>query len=86
MPAIALSEAALALLRLHAEHDGVPLTEENREAHRELAREGLMVIGHDFLAGREAFYRLTKTGWKLAEILARPSTAPSPAGFDAPHP
>jgi hypothetical protein len=85
MPAIALSEPALVLLRLHAEHDGVPLMEENRETHRELAREGLMVVGHDFLAGREAFYRLTKTGRKLAEILARPSAAPSPAGSDAPH-
>ena len=31
-------------------------------------REGLMVVGHYFLAGREAFYRLTKIGRKFAAI------------------
>jgi hypothetical protein len=88
MQTIALSESALALLRQHAEHDGVPLTDENREAHRELARAGLMVVGHDFLAGHEAFYRLTRTGWKLADFLERmPNpTAPSPAESGAPRP
>jgi hypothetical protein len=79
---IGLSNDALALLRLHAEHDGYPLTHENLQAHRELAEEGLMVVGHDFLAGREAFYRLTQAGWKLAEILRRIPTLPSPAGSD----
>jgi len=70
----------IGLLKLHAEHDGYPLTDENREPHRELAREGLMVVGHDFLKGREAFYRLTKLGWKLAEVLERdPLIGPSPS-------
>jgi hypothetical protein len=85
MPAIAFSDAALTLLRLHAEHDGVPLTEENREAHRELAREGLMIPVHSFSEGREVFYRLTKTGWKLAEVLER-INGPSPAESAAPRP
>ena len=80
MPTITLSEAAVALLRQHAEHDGVPLTDENREAHRELAAAGLLVVGHDFLAGREAFYRLTKIGWKMVDILERMPTVPSLSG------
>jgi hypothetical protein len=85
MPAIALSKAALALLRLHAEHDGVALTDENRVAHRELATEGLMVVGHSFTRGREAFYVLTPLGRKLAGVLERMPTAPSPAESDAPR-
>ena len=68
MEGVDLSEAALALIRLHAERDDVPVTDENRKAHRELAHEGLMVVGHDFLAGRETFYRLTKIGRKFAAI------------------
>ena len=81
-----LSEAALALLRLHAERDGVPLTEANRPLHRELAGEGLMIPVHSFREGREAFYRLTETGWKLAGVLARMSSAPSLGGSAAPPP
>jgi hypothetical protein len=80
-----LSDAALSLLRQQAEHDGVPLTDENREAHRELAAAELMVVGHDFLAGREAFYRLTKTGWKMADVLERLSIVPSPAESASPR-
>lgn len=64
--AISLSDEAIALLKLHAEQDGCPLTEENRDAHRELTREGLMVAGHSFRDGREAFYRLTEIGRKIA--------------------
>jgi hypothetical protein len=79
MPAIAFSEDALALLRLHAEHDGVPLTDENREAHRKLASEGLMVVGHSFTRGREAFYVLTPLGRRLAGVLERMPSAPSPS-------
>lgn len=61
-----LSEAALALLRLHAERRGeVAVDDANREAYRELARAGLMVAGHSFTRGREAFYRLTHEGWAL---------------------
>jgi hypothetical protein len=86
MPALALSEAALALLRRHAEHDGVPLTEENRDTHRELAKEGLMVAGHSFTREREAFYVLTPLGRELAGVLERMASAPSPAESDAPHP
>jgi hypothetical protein len=85
MSTIALSEAALALLRLHAAHDGVALTDENRDPHRELAREGLMVAGHSFTRGRESFYVLTPLGRKLAGVLERMPNAPSPAEFDAPR-
>jgi hypothetical protein len=68
---VTLSEAAIALLKLHAERDDVRVDDCNREAHRELAREGLMVVGHSFTEGREVFYRLTKLGRKLACVLER---------------
>jgi hypothetical protein len=86
LPAIALSETALAVLRLHAKHDGVPLTDGSREVHRELAREGLMVAGHSFTRGREAFYVLTPLGRTLAGALDRMRSVPSPAESDAPVP
>src|SRR3954467_15358743 len=82
-----LSAEALALLRLHVERRGdVVVDDSNREAYRELAREGLMVPGHSFLKGREAFYRLTEIGWKFAKIngpwlegsASRPSVGRSP--------
>jgi hypothetical protein len=67
MPSIALSEAALALLRRHAaQHGDLPVTDSNRELYRELARAGLMVVVHTFSGGREQFYRFTREGWDYA--------------------
>ncbi len=46
MPTIALSEAALALFRLHVERKGkIPLDDSTRETYRELAAAGLMRRG-----------------------------------------
>jgi hypothetical protein len=66
MTAIALSDAALALLMLHVEHGELPVDDTNREAHRELACAGLMVVVHTFSGGREQFYRFTQKGWQFA--------------------
>jgi hypothetical protein len=69
---VQLSEAALALLKLHAERQGgLPVDDTTREPYRELARAGLMVVGHSFTGGREAFYTLTEIGKKLASVLER---------------
>jgi hypothetical protein len=72
MPAIALSDAALALFRLHVEQHGqIDVDETNREIYRELARAGLMRAGHSFVGGRESFYALTKEGFeRKADLLA----------------
>jgi hypothetical protein len=80
MPAeIELSKEALALLRLHAEQQGgIPVDDTTREPYRELAREGLMIVGHSFTGGRESFYALTEMGKKLACVLERMPTAPLP--------
>ena len=72
MPTVTLSDAALALLRQHAERQGgVPVDDSTREPCRELAREGLKIVGHSFTGGRESFYALTETGKKLATVLDR---------------
>ena len=51
MSTVTLSEAALALLRQYRESGDIPVDDSNREACRELAREGLMVVGHTFTGG-----------------------------------
>lgn len=66
MATITLSDSALALLRQYRESGDIPVDDSNREACRELAREGLMVVGHTFTGGREVFYRCTEAGWKMA--------------------
>jgi len=89
MPAIALSDAALALLRLHLERHGqIDVDDTNREIYRELARAGIMVAAHSFTGGDESIYRLTKEGFErrlLVSVLlfaedtnnlTRPSRAP----------
>jgi hypothetical protein len=77
MQMIALSGAALAVLRLHVEQDNIRIDDSNREAHRELARAGLMEPIHTFALGRESRYRLTKEGRAMANGLS--SRVPSPA-------
>lgn len=64
-----LSEAAVALMR---EYRGdINVTDANREACRELAREGMLVVRHDFTRGREVAYRATPEGAKLVDVLGR---------------
>ncbi len=67
-----LSDAALELLRSY--RGDIRVTDSNREACRELAREGLLIVGHDFTRGREAFYRMTERGVRMLSALA-----PSPS-------
>jgi hypothetical protein len=69
MQTIKLSEAALALLRLHVSHDGIMVDDTNREAHRELARAGIMYPLSGFASGPESHYRFTKEGWERREEL-----------------
>ena len=72
METTTLSEAALALLRLHLEQHGqVGVDATNRELYRELERAGVMAVGHSFSGGRDSIYRLTKEGFeRKAELLA----------------
>jgi len=81
-----LSDAALALLRRHAEQQGgIPVNDATREPYRELAREGLMIVGHSFTGGRESFYALTEMGKKLATVLDRlPSPSPEESAVRRP--
>jgi hypothetical protein len=77
--AITLSDAALALLKLHAEREGdIPVDDSTREPYRELERAGLMIVGHSFTGGRESLYRLTKEGYDFVN-------APSPGISVAPR-
>ncbi len=81
LPAIALSDAALALFGLHIERRGDILVDDsNRTAYRELARAGLMVAGNSFAGGQESVYHVTKLGFeRKAELLAAPSPSPGSA-------
>jgi hypothetical protein len=79
-----LSDAALALFRLHLEQRENVDVEANRETYRELERAGLMACGHSFRDGRDSIYRLTKEGFeRKAELLA--ATAPSPGTAAGPR-
>jgi DNA-binding MarR family transcriptional regulator len=78
---MALSNAALALFRLHIERHGDLDAEASRAAYQELERAGLVAVGHSFRDGRNSIYRLTKEGFeRKAEILA---IAPSPCTASA---
>jgi hypothetical protein len=71
-----LSEAAMSLLRLHAERRGdIAVDESTREPYRELAGAGLMVAGHSFTRGREAFYRMTKAGYDFVTASSHAESA-----------
>lgn len=80
-----ISGAALALLRRRVAGEDIPVTDQTRPLYRELAGEGLMRAGHDFLGGREAFYAFTPAGVKLAEVLGRVN-GPWPAESAGPRP
>ena len=67
-----LSEAALALFRLHVERQGqIAVDDSTVGPYRELARAGLMRAGSTFRDGEESIYRLTPEGFeRKAELLA----------------
>jgi hypothetical protein len=68
---IPLSEAALALFRLHVERKGqIEVNDQTREPYRELARHGLMMAGSTFRDGEESIYRLTQAGFELKNTTA----------------
>jgi hypothetical protein len=72
-----LSNAALALFRLHVTRGGhIPITNENRDIYDELVKAGLMAWGHTFRDGRNSICRLTKEGFqRKPELLARAKEA-----------
>jgi len=67
MQTITLSPDALALLKLHIRQDGIMVDDANREAHRELARAGIMFPLSGFASGPESHYRFTNEGWERRE-------------------
>jgi hypothetical protein len=62
-----LSQAAVDLLRLHVERNGIRVDDANRAAHRELATAGIMYPVSTFAHGPEAYYRITPEGWLRRE-------------------
>ncbi len=70
METLILSEPALDLLRENMTGQQILVTDENREAYRELARAGLMIPLHTFAHGRESAYRITQEGVDYAASLA----------------
>jgi hypothetical protein len=72
-----LTDAALTLLRGY--RGDILVDDANRQACRELAEQGLLVVGHDFTKGREYFYRITEIGMKLRGVLGRIPTSPAPS-------
>jgi hypothetical protein len=82
MQAVALSEAARALLRHILQTRRSVVTDGNREAYRELARAGIMYPVTGFRSGPEANFRFTDAGWEWVNGPASPF--PSLAGTRAP--
>jgi hypothetical protein len=85
MQTITLSEAALALFRLHIErHGDIDVDDSNREVYGELERAGVMACGHSFRDGPNSIFKVTKLGFeRKAELLA--ATSPSPGTNGAPR-
>jgi hypothetical protein len=76
MQALALSQKALALFRVHIDRHGDIDVDTNREAYRELERAGLMIVGNTFAGGQDSVYHMTKEGFeRKAELLARAKEA-----------
>jgi hypothetical protein len=64
MEAIALSEAAVAVLRSRINDGSREVNESNLEAYRELARAGVMYPVSGFVSGPEYLFRWTDDGWQ----------------------
>ncbi len=62
-----LSEAALDLLRRRIAGQRVDVTDQTREAYRELARAGVMYPVSGFAHGPEANFRFSEDGWNRRE-------------------
>ncbi len=60
MQTIALSEAAMGLLRCRLSGEWVEVTDETRPAYRELVNAGMMIPLHSFARGNEGAYRLVE--------------------------
>ena len=71
MQTVALSDAALALLRQILESRRSVMAA-NREAFRELARAGIMYPVSGFVSGPEANFRFTDSGWEWVNGPASP--------------
>lgn len=69
---VRVSEAALALLRLHLERHGqVKVDDATRPLYRELAGAGVMVAVSTYAGGPESAYRMTRLGFeRKAELTA----------------
>ena len=78
MKTVMLSRAALTLFRLHVERRGNMIVDDsNRADYEELARAGLMRLGHSFLHGRNSIYGLTREGFeRKSELLGCARKAP----------
>jgi hypothetical protein len=69
---VTLSDVALAVLRLRISGQEVEVTDETRDAYRELAEARLMVPVHTFTGGRDSHYRFTEEGWSRRGEFQRP--------------
>jgi hypothetical protein len=82
MPTIALSEAALSLLRYRLATRDNHVTAANKEAYRELVRAGIMFAISGFATGPEASFRFTDEGWAWvngpASLVSSPSESVAP--------
>jgi hypothetical protein len=76
MPTITLTSEALALLKQNLTGPQVLVSDENREAYRELARAGLMIPLHTFAHGDESAYRLTEAGVDFGRSTATGCSGP----------
>ena len=78
MSTLALSESALALLRLRLSGQRVEVTDDNRDPYKELAAAGLAEPVHT-PRGRDSHYRLTLDAMeRKADFLNGSSPSPSP--------
>jgi hypothetical protein len=70
MQTVALSDAALAVLRSRVQGGSRHVDASNLEAYRELARAGIMYPVSGFISGPEYLFRWTDEGWaRRFEIL-----------------
>lgn len=80
MPAtLTLSTDAMTLLRLRLARQSVDVTDETREAYRELAQAGIMMPISTFAHGEESRFMFTQEGWaRREEFLSVPSSSRHP--------
>ncbi len=64
MQTVALSDAALAVLRSRVEGGSREVNDSNLKAYRELAQAGIMYPLSGFIGGPECLFRWTDSGWE----------------------